>query len=72
MLQKVLASIFIAVIGFICLMAMLAFSYGCVYALVWAVCTLISYPMLSYLHVLAIWIIIIFINLLRRTLFCQE
>jgi len=47
MLQKGLASIFIAVIGFICLMAMLAFSYGCVYALVWAVCTLISYPMLS-------------------------
>ena len=58
MLQKVLASIFIAVIGFICLMAMLAFSYGCVYALVWAVCTLISYPMLSYLHVLAIWLVL--------------
>lgn len=58
MLQKVLASIFIAVMGFICLMAMLAFSYGCVYALVWAVCTLISYPMLSYLHVLAIWLVL--------------
>lgn len=58
MLQKVLASIFIAVIGFICIIAMLAFSYGCVYALVWAVCTLISYPMLSYLHVLAIWLVL--------------
>ena len=58
MLQKVLASIFIAVMGFICLMAMLAFSYSCVYALVWAVCTLISYPMLSYLHVLAIWLVL--------------
>ena len=58
MVQKVLASIFIAVMGFICLMAMLAFSYGCVYALVWAVCTLISYPMLSYLHVLAIWLVL--------------
>ena len=72
MLQKVLASIFIAVIGFICLMAMLAFSYGCVYALVWAVCTIISYPMLSYLHVLAIWIILIFIKSLRGIIFCQE
>ena len=58
MLQKVLASIFIAVIGFICIIAMLAFSYGCVYALVWAVCALISYPMLSYLHVLAIWLVL--------------
>lgn len=58
MVQKVLVSIFIAIGGFICLMAMLAFSYGCVYALVWAVCTLISYPMLSYLHVLAIWLVL--------------
>ena len=58
MLQKVLASIFTAVMGFICIMAMLAFSYGCVYALVWAVCTLISYPMLSYLHVLAVWLVL--------------
>ena len=58
MLQKVLASILIALGGFICIMAMLAFSYGCVYALVWAVCTLISYPMLSYLHVLAVWLVL--------------
>ena len=58
MVQKVLASIIIAIGGFICIMAMLAFSYGCVYALVWAVCTLISYPMLSYLHVLAIWLVL--------------
>lgn len=59
MIQKALACILIVIVGTV---AVWAFSYGCVCALIWAVCTILSYPMISYLYVLAIWIVLFFVN----------